>query len=97
MCFPGGCVGVAAACLARRRPLPGTAPPADVILAMATRGSSLAKLVKLGAAALQPSKGDNGVWRKAALSARSVARLRKEALLENRCVRRSERWWRDCS
>lgn len=56
--------------------------------AMSARGSSLAKLVKLGAAALQPTKADNGVWRKAAVSARSAARLRHAALLENRCVPR---------
>ena len=40
-------------------------------------------LSKLGAAALKVQEV-NGVWRKAAISAKNVARLRKEALLSGR-------------
>jgi len=52
------------------------------------RGSSLTKLSRLGAAALQPTQTPDGTWIKAAISARSAARLRKAALLEGRYVLR---------
>ena len=40
-------------------------------------------LIKLGKEALQPQKV-NGVWHKAVISAKNIARLRKEALLSGR-------------
>ena len=40
-------------------------------------------LAKLGKEALRP-QNVGGVWRKAAVSAKNAARLRKEALLEGR-------------
>lgn len=42
-------------------------------------------LKRFGAEALKPRKF-SGVWRKAAISAKNAARLRKEALLEGRWV-----------
>lgn len=42
-------------------------------------------LAKLGKEALRPSLVD-GVWRKAVVSAKNAARLRKEAVLEGRWV-----------
>ena len=42
-------------------------------------------LAKLGKEALQPQLIE-GVWRKAAISAKNAARLRKEALLAGRLV-----------
>jgi hypothetical protein len=53
---------------------------------MATRGSSFLKLMRLGAAALKPTKTADGKWRSAALSAKTVAQLRKSALIEGRCA-----------
>ena len=55
-------------------------------MAAARGGSSLVKLLRLGGAALLPSKTADGVWHKAAVSAKAAARLRKAALLEGRCV-----------
>jgi len=52
---------------------------------MAARGSSMAKLARLGAAALQPFKTENGVWRGAAISAKTRAMLRKTFILQGRC------------
>jgi hypothetical protein len=43
-------------------------------------------LARLGEAALKPHKLATGVWRKAVLSAKNAARLRKDTLLEGRCV-----------
>lgn len=40
-------------------------------------------LAKLGKEALRPQRV-NGIWHKAAISAKNAARLRKEALLEGR-------------
>ena len=42
-------------------------------------------LAKLGAAALKPQLVD-GVWHKAAISAKNAARLRRETLLSGQCV-----------
>ena len=42
-------------------------------------------LAKLGRAALEPQLV-NGVWHKAAVSAKNAARLRREALLSGECV-----------
>ena len=42
-------------------------------------------LAKLGRAALEPQLV-NGVWHKAAISAKNAARLRREALLSGQCV-----------
>lgn len=50
-------------------------------------GSSLLKLLRLGAAALKPVKQADGSWHHAAVSAKAAARLRKAALLEGRCAR----------
>jgi hypothetical protein len=44
-----------------------------------------ALLAKLGAEALRPQYL-NGSWRKAAISAKNQARLRREALLAGRCA-----------
>lgn len=43
-------------------------------------------LARLGEAALKPHKLATGVWHKAVLSAKNAARLRKDTLLEGRCV-----------
>ena len=42
--------------------------------------SSLAKLLRLGASALKPTKQADGTWHMAEVSARAAARLRKQAL-----------------
>lgn len=44
------------------------------------------KLLRLGAAALKPAKMDNGKWRGAELSAKTVAQLRKDTRLMGRCA-----------
>jgi hypothetical protein len=59
---------------------------------MSRVGSSLAKLLRFGAAALKPSKQSDGTWRQAAVSAKAAARLRKAALLEGRHVSSADRW-----
>jgi hypothetical protein len=51
---------------------------------MAARGSSLKKLLRLGNAAVFPTKSADGTWRGAALSAKALARLRRDARLEGR-------------
>ena len=56
---------------------------------MPRQGSSLLKLLKLGAAALKPTKQADGRWLQAAVSAKAAARLRKAALLEGKCVPRA--------
>lgn len=43
--------------------------------------SSLAKLLRLGASALKPTKQADGTWHMAEVSARAAARLRKQAQL----------------
>ena len=63
---------------------PDSAPAHSAPPAMAVRGSSLDKLVRLGAAALLPTKSADGTWRGAALSAKALARLRRDARLEGR-------------
>lgn len=57
---------------------------------MPRQGSSLLKLLKLGAAALKPTKLPDGTWQQAVVSAKAAARLRKAALLEGKCVPRAE-------